>query len=63
MIVLLTVVLRGLKGEIRPYNGAEYFYNDAAKCIVEEENGTKFAQKIVDYCISKGCKFHTPPKE
>lgn len=33
------VILRGIEGETRTYNGTDYFYDGAADCTVEEENG------------------------
>lgn len=39
------VILRGIQGETRAYNGTDYFYDGAADCTITEENG------IVTYAI------------
>ena len=49
-----SVVLKGIEGEVRPYNGTDYTYTSVADCeIVENEDGT------VDYKITMkpGVKF------
>ena len=48
------VVLKGIDGEVRPYNGTDYTYTGIADCqITENEDGTVF----YDFTLKEGVKF------
>lgn len=49
-----SVVLNGIEGEMRPYNGNEYTYRGIADCeITENEDGTVF----YDFTLKEGVQF------
>ncbi len=49
-----SVVLKGITGETRPYNGTDYTYRGIADCeITENENGTVY----YDFTLKEGVKF------
>ena len=48
------VVLKGIEGELRPYNGTEYLYTGIADCaITENDDGTVF----YDITLKEGVRF------
>lgn len=48
------VVLKGIEGEVRPYNGTDYTYTGIADCVItENEDGTVF----YDFTLKDGVKF------
>ena len=48
------VVLNGIRGEVRPYNGTDYVYNGIADCqVTENPDGTVF----YDITLKEGIKF------
>lgn len=48
------VVLKGIQGEVRPYNGTDYTYEGIADCqITENEDGTVF----YDFTLREGVQF------
>lgn len=48
------VVLRGIEGETRPYNGTDYTYTGIADCVItENEDGTVW----YDFTLRKGVTF------
>ena len=48
------VVLKGIEGEVRPYNGTDYTYTGIADCVVTENaDGTVY----YDFTLKSGVKF------
>ncbi len=48
------VVLKGIEGEVRPYNGTDYTYTGIADCVVTENtDGTVY----YDFTLKEGVKF------
>lgn len=48
------VVLKGIEGEVRPYNGTDYTYNGIADCVItENEDGTVY----YDFTLKEGVQF------
>lgn len=48
------VVLRGIEGEVRPYNGTDYTYTGIADCVItENDDGTVY----YDFTLRDGVKF------
>ena len=49
-----SVVLNGIEGEVRPYNGTDYTYTGIANCVVTENaDGTVY----YDFTLKEGVKF------
>jgi len=49
-----SVVLKGIEGEVRPYNGTDYTYTGIANCVVTENaDGTVY----YDFTLKEGVKF------
>lgn len=48
------VVLQGIEGEVRPYNGTDYTYTGIADCVItENEDGTVY----YDFTLKEGVQF------
>ena len=48
------VVLKGIEGEVRPYNGTDYTYTGIANCdVTENADGTVY----YDFTLKEGVKF------
>ena len=48
------VVMNGIEGEVRPYNGTDYTYDGIANCVItENEDGTVF----YDFTLKEGVLF------
>ena len=49
-----SVVLKGIQGEVRPYNGTDYIYTGIADCVITDQaDGTVF----YDFTLKDGVRF------